>query len=134
MRNIESNVKEEKLEIVRKNFRAVSINKVPEAFDKAEITPDELNEIGSLIERMSRYSINMVITDGLGMALERYQAENEFNSLNKFQKIYAIFAASENISKRQGKQKWEVLNAILGIDENIAKKFARIESGRFLGN
>jgi len=134
MKNIESNIKEEKLEIVRKYFWAVSVNKVPEAFDKAGITPSELNEIGYRIERMSRSSITIVIVDGLGMALDRYQAENELNSLNNSQKIYAILAASENISKKQGKQKWEALNAILGIDESIAKKFARIESRRLLGN
>lgn len=132
MKNIKSNIKEEKLESVRKNLRAVSENKVPEAFDKAGITPIELTEIANMTERMSRPNKTIVIVDGLGMALDRYQAENEFNYLNKSQKIYAILAASENLSKRQAKQKWEILSAILGIDENIAKKFARIESERLL--
>lgn len=68
------------------------------------------------------------------MALYLYQAENEFNALNNSQKIYAILAASENLSKKQAKQKWELLSTILGIDEGIAKKFARIESGRLVGN
>jgi hypothetical protein len=134
MKNIEINIKEEKLEIVRKSFRVVSVNKVPEAFDKAGITPSELSEIGNMIERLSRPNITYVIVNGLGMDLDRYQAENEFNSLNNSQKIYAILAASENISKKQGTSKWEALNAILGIDESICKKFARIESGRLLSN
>ena len=77
-------------------------------------------------------STNLVIVDGLEMSLDRYQDENEFNSLNNSQKIYAILAASENLSKKQAKQKWEVLSAVLGIDESIAKKFVRIESGRLL--
>jgi len=83
---------------------------------------------------MSRSNITLVIVDGLRMSLDRYQAEEEFNSLNNSQKIYAILAASENLSKKQAKQKWEVLSTVLGIDESIAKKFARIESGRLLGN
>jgi len=134
MENIEGDIKEEKLEAVRKFFRLVSANKVPEAFNNAGITSSELTEIASSIERMSRSSINMVIVDGLGMALDRYQAENEFSSLNNPQKIYVILAASENISKKQGTQQLEMLSAILGIDENIAKKFARIKSGALLGN
>ena len=77
-------------------------------------------------------STNLVIVDGLEMSLDRYQAENEFNALNNSQKIYAIIAASESLFKKQGKQKWEVLSAILGIDESIAKKFVRIESGRLV--
>lgn len=133
MKNIENNIKEEKLERVRKYFRAVLVDKVPDAFDKAGITSDELMEIGNMIEHISRSSITNIIVDGLEMALDRYQAENEFNSLNKSQKIYAILTASENISKKRSRQKWETLQAILGIDENIARKFARIESGRLLG-
>lgn len=134
MKNIVSNIKEEKLEIVRKKIRAVSENKVPEAFDKAGITPDESNVIGPMIERISRSSISRVIVDGLGMSLDRYQAESEFNLLNNSQKIYVILAACENISKKQGIQKWEALNAILGIDDSTAKKFSGIESRGLLGN
>jgi hypothetical protein len=132
IKSIESNIKEEKLEIVRKNLRAVSVDKVPEAFDKAGISPSELNEIGYRIERMSRSNITIIMVDGLGMSLDRYQAEDEFNSLNNSQKIYAILTASESLSKKQGKKKWELLSSILGIDESIAKKFARIESGRLV--
>lgn len=134
MKNIESNIREEKLEIVRKNLRAVSVNKVPEALDKAGISPSELNEIGYRIEQISRSKITIIMVDGLGMNLDRYQAENEFNLLNNSQKVYAILSASENISKKQGKQKWEILSEILGIDEDVAKKIARIDSRRLLGN
>ncbi|KAF0139340.1 MAG: hypothetical protein FD122_3334 [Stygiobacter sp.] len=134
IKNIVSNIKEEKLEIARKKIRAVSENKVPEAFDRVGITPDESNVIGPMTERISRSSVSLVIVDGLGMSLDRYQAENEFNLLTNSQKIYAILAACENISKEQNKPKWEVLNAILEIDESIAKKFAGIESVRLLGN
>lgn len=134
MSNIEGDIKEESLELVRKNFRAVLEYKVPESFDAIGITPSELSEIGLRIERMSRSSKNYVIVNGLGMALDRYEAENEFESLSNPQKIYAIFAASENISRFEGKQKWEIFNYILGIGESIAKKFSKIESRRFLGN
>ena len=116
---------------VSKNFRAVLVNKVPEAFDKAGITPSELNEIGYRIERISP-SITIVLVEGLEMFLDRYEAENEFNALNNSQKIYAILSASENLTKKQGKQKWEVLSTILGLDQSIEKKFARIESGRLV--
>jgi len=134
MKSIESNIKEEKLEIVRKNLRAVSVNKVPEAFDKAGISPSELNEIGYRIERMSRSNITIIMVDGLGMSLDRYQAEYEFNSLNNPQKIYAVLTAAEEISKKQARQKWEVIQSILGLYETTAKKFARIESTKLLGN
>jgi hypothetical protein len=132
MKNIVGNIKEEKLEYVRKNFRAVSANKVPEAFDNAGITPNELNEIGYMIERMTRSNMVKVIVNGLGMDLERYLAENEFNALNNPQKIYAVIAASENISNRHSLPKWEILKVSLGIDEGIAKKVAKIESGKLL--
>lgn len=132
MKSIEGNIKEEKLELARTNFRLVSDSKVPVAFDNAGITSSELEEIGSRIDRMSRTNITFVIVNGLGMELDRNQAESEFYFLNKSQKIYAIIAAAENISKMQERQKWEVLNSILGVGEYLAKKIANIDSKRLL--
>jgi len=132
IKRIEGNVKEERLELIRKKLRAVSVNKVPEAMDKAGISASELNEIGYRIDRLSRSKIVTILIDGLGMPIDSYQAEHEFYELNNSQKIYAIISASEKISKEQGKQKWEVISSILGIYESIAKKLARIESGKLL--
>lgn len=78
IKRIEGNVKEERLELIRKKLRAVSVNKVPEAMDKAGISASELNEIGYRIDRLSRSKIVTILIDGLGMPIDSYQAEHEF--------------------------------------------------------
>jgi hypothetical protein len=125
---IESDIKEENNEVIRSVLKLVSLNRVPEATDKAGITGYELESLGNSIQNLSNSKIKRIMLDGLGFSLNENETINEFNYMNSAQKIYAILTASEKL----GGIKSEQINNLLRIGDSISRKLAGIDCSGLL--
>jgi len=125
-------VKEEKITEGRKILRSVSVNKVPAAIDGARITESELQTLGWRLENISKSEAAKIIIDGFEMSLDHNSAYSEYLALNNSQKIFALLAAAEKISKNNRTDKSTVLIQLIRIDGNLAKKLSTIESVKLL--
>ncbi|MCR4417752.1 MAG: hypothetical protein NUV92_08415 [Ignavibacteria bacterium] len=130
--NIQDDINSEKLTIIRKRIQNVSINKVPEALERSGLASYEIQQLINSINSISNRSKEIIIIKGLEMPLTNREALEEFDKLSNPQKIYAIIFASENISKKEQKEKWTVILNLINVNQEIANKLAKILSSRLL--
>lgn len=125
-------IKDEKINNGRRLLQKVSLSRVPTVLDGAGITESELNTLGSRIDYISTSEASQIIIDGLGMPLERSDAYNEFKQLNNSQKIFALLASAENISKLNGTEKLLVFLRLVRVDEKLGGKLVNIQSNSLI--
>jgi len=119
----------------RKRIVSVSEEKARSTIGRLGLSEKEANSLATAVDNLSRSNVIVIIASGLEMSLDESQAWQEYQGISKFQKLFAILCAAENLassdldpisSKQSRLKEW------LYLPDEISRKLAQIKSETLL--